>query len=187
MYLKAATALALGDVCVWDGIYDAIVVPNTANTGRPVAVCMSAMADNDYGWFQIEGIALMKCTASVAAGVTFGITGAGTIGTNAAGKQILNAVSAVASTGTVVKTGCSLIISSGIVQVPNTDGWYVGMTLSGTGIPASSEITVIMPGGRSVTMSEVATASGIGITVTGTHTGFLLGYINRAFVQGAIT
>jgi hypothetical protein len=188
IYLKCgAGALAVGSVCVWDGLHVAIVVPNTANTGRSVCVAMHAMTVGQFGWFQIEGIAVMLCTASVAAGVTFGITGAGTIGTNAAGKQILNATSAVASTGTVIKTGCTLLLGSGVVQVPNADGWYVGLTLSGTGIPASSEITSIAADGRSVVMSELCTVSGIAITVTGTHTGFLLAQIQRPFVQGAIT
>ena len=50
-------------------------------------------------------------------------------------------------TAKVPPAGDFFISPTPVITVPNTDGWYVGMTLSGTGIPAVTTISTIMPGG----------------------------------------
>ena len=186
IYLKATATLVMGGLSVWDVSYNATAAPNTGNTGRSVAAALFPMTTGQFGWFQIGGMAAVNATASVAAGVTFGITAAGQVGANAAGKQILNAASAAPSTTAVIKTNALTVNGSAVVVVPNADGWFVGITVSGTGIPGATTISSITPDGRTVTLSANATASGV-VSLTGTYTGFIIAQINSPFVQGAIT
>lgn len=187
IYLKAGEAIDMGELNVWDKDFVATNVPNTANTGRSVAAAMYPMASGDYGWFCVTGEVPVAVTASVAAGTTFGLTGAGTVGAVTNGKQILNAVSVLASTGTVTKANTTTQSGSAVLRmsVP-ADGWFYGMALSGTGIAGGATISGISEDGRTVTMSANATASG-SVTVTGTYTGFIKAQITRPFVQGQVT
>lgn len=183
-YGKATGTITAGQLVTWDKYDNVTACPNTANLGAPVGVALLAFTTGQFGWFQIAGTAPLSATASVAQGTTFGITAAGQVGANTAGKQVLNAKSAGASTLTVVKAGCNTLNGSATLQVPNSDGWFIGITLSGTGI--SGTVTAISPDGRSVTMSANATATGA-ISATGTYTGFILASFDRPFSQGAIT
>lgn len=187
IYLLANATITVGQLVVWDGSFNATVAPNTANTGRGVAVAVGggAYAAGQYGWFQITGLAPIKATASVAAGTTFGIdaTTGGQVTANSAGRQVLNAVSAQPSTYATTKLATT-VNGSPLLRVNNADGWFVGITLSGTGI--SGTVTGISSDGRTLTMSANATASG-SITATGTITGFIIGEIDRPFLQGATT
>lgn len=187
IYLKAGEAIAQGAPCIWDKDFIATNVQNTANTGRSVAVAIYPMASGDYGWFCVAGEVPVAVTASVAAGTTFGLTGAGTVGAVTNGKQILNAVSVLASTGTVTKANTTTQSGSAVLRlsVP-ADGWFYGMALSGTGIAGGATVAGISEDGRTVTMSANATASG-SVTVTGTYTGFIKAQIVRPFVQGQVT
>ena len=187
IYLKAGEAIGMGELNVWDKDFVATNVPNTANTGRSVAAAMYPMASGDYGWFCVTGEVPVAVTASVAAGTTFGLTGAGTVGAVTNGKQILNAVSVLASTGTVTKANTTTQSGSAVLRmsVP-ADGWFYGMALSGTGIAGGATISGISEDGRTVTMSANATASG-SVTVTGTYTGFIKAQITQPFVQGQVT
>ena len=187
IYLQANASITVGQLVVWDGSYLATVAPNTANTGRGVAVAVGggAYSAGQFGWFQITGQVPIKATASVAAGTTFGIdaTTGGQVNANSAGRQVLNAVSVQPSTYATTK-GATTVNGSPLLRVNNADGWFVGITLSGTGI--SGTVTGISSDGRTLTMSANATASG-SITATGTITGFILGQIDRPVLQGAIT
>jgi len=189
IYLKANGTIAQGNLVQWDAAPGgplATALANTANVGRPTAVAMAAMVTGNFGWFQIGGYAAVSATASVAAGTTFGITGAGTVGANTAGKQILNAVSAQASATTVVKANTQLVSGSVKGYATNTDGWFVGVALSGTGVQGGATLATLDPDGRTFTMSATASATG-SVSVTATYTGFIIAAINRPFVQGAIT
>jgi hypothetical protein len=186
IYLKANGTIPVGALAVWDLGWNAIVVPNTANTGRSVASSMFPMVAGQFGWFQISGMAAVSATASVAIATPIGITAAGQVGPNSAGKQVLNAQSAAPSTTTVVKTNALTTSGSNVITVPNADGWFVGVTISGTGIPALTTITGISPDGRLVTLNNNATASGV-VSLTGTYTNFIIVQMNQPFIQGAIT
>jgi hypothetical protein len=188
VYGKAGAAIAtVGRLSQPDQNMVFTDVPSTANMGRPVFVNIYPMAIDEFGWFQCAGNMIFSAGASVAADTAFGIhTGAGQVGTLAVGKQILGARNRLASTATVVKTNCIVTNGSGVVVCGNVDGWFHGVTLSGTGIPASSEIIAINPSRREVVMSELATAGGT-VTVTGTYTGFIVAQCYRPFTQGAIT
>lgn len=185
VYGKAAAAQETGSLVYFDNNWTATDIPNTANLGYPIAVAKANMAANSYGWYITQGLAPWSATASVAAGTAFGITGAGQVGANSAGKQILGARIAVAGTGTFTRT---ITTSNGstTMKATSTDGFFVGLAISGTGVAASSTIASIDPDGVTFTTNNAATASG---TVTGTltYTNFLLVYANNPFGQGAIT
>lgn len=180
----------------------ASAVANTANQARPVGFAIAQMAAGQYGWLAVSGLIPALSTASVAADAALGITGAGTLGATSAGKEIENLVGVLPATTTVVKANATITSGSPIIQFTgnNTiDGLFIGVALSGTGIPANAVVQSIDPDGRRVTMSTGpgvvgaalnATASG-GVSVTGTYNDGTNFYnvvqANRPFVQGRIT
>ena len=171
--------------------YEVTEAASTTILGRPLCVAMKGMADNDYGWFQIAGVTPVNCNAAVAADTTFSVAATGQGGAAAAGKQVVNARIIGASTITVAKANCtSPQAITKTINVPNSDGWFVGAYLSGTGIGAASIIASISPDGRTVT-STVDTTAVIAGTVTATYNNATIYYnvahINRPFSQGAIT
>jgi hypothetical protein len=169
--------------------YDVTEVANTANLGRSLCVAMGSFTTGQYGWFMLSGVAPVNCQAAVAAGTTFGIAAAGQGGANTAGKQVLNGIITAASTTTVIKTQCSAPVGSNQLTASNTEGWFVGIFLSGTGIAAGTTVTGIDASGRVATLSAVTTAA-VG-TVTGTYNNatifYNIAHLNRPFAQGAIT
>ena len=110
-----------------------------------------------------------------------------------AGKQLVNVRNRLAATATLTKT-VNTLNGSGVLMCPQGyDGLFVGIALSGTGIPASALAAALDPDGKRITMGsaigtfdKTATATG-SITLTGTYTGFGCGMINNPFSQGAIT
>lgn len=173
VYLAIPTSVAfkVGEVVYSDSGNNAIDYPNTANQSWPIALAMNANVANasavQYGWFQVSGLFVALSTASVAAGTTAGITGAGTIGANSAGKALWNARVATAATTTVVKANTQTRANSPFIYASNTDGWFVGMALSGTGIPASTTVGAISADGRTVSMVQTGTTTAQNATATG--------------------
>lgn len=197
---RANGAIRQYGLCVCTPVWDATgktftfnwtEVPNTANLGRElgVAQCAGAMAAGDYGWFMVAGITPINGTASVAADTTFGITAAGQVGANSAGKQILGGRVITPATQTVVKAGRGNA-GEDIIYFNETDGFFVGGYLSGTGVGASAAITAIDPLGRFVRTSVVNSAA-ISGNVTQTANNATIFYnvarLNRPIAQGAIT
>lgn len=193
MYVKSNDTIIKGSVCVWNQIYQAVLCPNTANQGFPVGVAMAPMTAGKYGWLQISGRCVYKTGSTVAADTAIGLTAAGVLGTLAAGKQILNCRNVVAATGTLTASGTTKNGSNVLFFPDGYDGFFLGIALSGTGIPASTVAAVMLSDGKTILMGtsvgtadKLATADGT-VTVTGTYTGFGGGMISRPFAQGAIT
>jgi len=186
VYGRAGAALNMGQVCVMDSAFVATAVGNTANLGRQLYIAAAPMAQDAYGWFNMSGTYPWNSTASVAAGTTVGITAAGQVGANTAGKQILGAVSVRPATTTVVKANSVTMTGWNVVQLPDTDGLFVGQTASGTGIPGATTVSSIDYAKSQVTLSNNATANGT-VSVTFTNTGFNTVGSNRPIAQGAIT
>lgn len=193
--IPTSTALSVGSLVTWDNTDTIAAAPNTANLGQPVAFCLNAVASNassvQYGWFVISGAFVSLAGASVAANTAFGITAAGKTGAIANGKQIVNARVQVAATKTVVKANSSTQNGSTVLKVTNSDGWFVGLPLSGTGIAGSTTISAISSDGTTVTMNNAATATGA-VSVTGTYNDGSSNYWNtitceRPFAQGQVT
>lgn len=189
----ASAAITQGQVVVESGFggsagHSVSVATNAANTGRPIAVAINSVASvaaAQYGWVQISGAAVIKATASVAAGVTFGIdtTTGGQVNANSAGRQVLNAVTLAPSTFNVAKTA-TLMNGSPSIRVQNVDGVVPGFAVSGTGV--SGTVVSVDPDNRTVVLSANASTGGQS-TVTFTATGFIVAQINRSHLQGAIT
>lgn len=196
IYLQAAGAIPTGSIVTWDATWQTTVCAATANTGRSVAFAgiNPAFATGQYGWFQISGKLPVLCATTVAAGTTFGIhaSTAGSANTNSAGRQVLGAVSVLAAAGTIAKTAQTKN-GTNVLTVADASGWFQGLVITGTGIPASTIVGTVSADNRTVTMyqsgtttAQNATATG-SVTVTGTLTGYILAQVNRPFVQGAIT
>jgi hypothetical protein len=195
MYVQfpASAPITQGQLVVISGFggaagYSASIAPNSANTGRSVAVVMNAVgnvAAIQYGWVMISGNAVIKAVASVPAGTSFGIDAvtAGSVNAVSAGRQVLNAVSLAPSTTTVIKTA-TLINGSPRIVMSNVDGIVPGLTVTGAGV--SGTVLSIDPDNRTVILTANSTVGG-NSSVTFTYTGFVVGQVNRAFLQGAIT
>lgn len=188
-YVKSNDTILKGSVvCI--GVaptWLATLTPTTINLGQPVAVAMYPMASGVFGWVQVEGNAIYAMGATAAANAAVGIhTAAGLLtGTIVAGRGIIGihhykAPAATITLSVTTKNG------SGVLQSGGYDGFFVGMALSGTGIPASTVVAKLDPDGRTLyTGSAIgtlgdknATASG-NITLTGTYTGFGMGYLSK--------
>lgn len=171
-------------------LFNATPCPNTANLGQAVGVAMTkCSAAGEFVWVKVSGITPVNGTASVAADTAFGITAAGQIGAVANGKQICGARVVAAATTTVAKTLCVADSGSLTLQVPNSDGWFVGAYLSGTGIDTGCTVAAISPDGRFVTLSTATTAKVSG-TVTATYNNSTVFYnvvcMNNPFAQGQV-
>lgn len=197
IYVRATATIRQGATCVIaptvaSGAYrfDATEVGNTANLGQMVGIAMTPMTVGQFGWLCIAGVVPALANASVAANTTTGIVAAGQLGANSAGKQIVNARVVAPATTTVVKANSVANSASNRLQVINSDGWFIGAYLSGTGIAAATIITDISPDGTQVTLSANTTAAVNG-NVTATYNNATIFYnvlhINRPFAQGAIT
>ena len=192
IYLKSTDAVLKGSVVIWDESYNAVLCPTTAGQGFPVGIAAYPAASGNYFWAQLEGRCVYKTNATVAADTAVAVAAAGIVGTLANGKQILNCRNRVSATGTVVKTGGTVNGTSVLTFSQGYDGYFLGMAITGTGIPASSVVAVMDPDGKRFsigsaigTVDKLATATG-SVSITGTYTGFGSGIINNPIAQGQI-
>lgn len=192
MYVSAATTMEKGTLAMWTEAFVAADLPSTAGQGFPFGVLMDSMVSGQYGWLQLAGFAPASASASVAADTAVAVAAAGQVGALANGKQLLGARNRFASTATVALTNVQTFNGSSILLTNGYDGWFTGMALSGTGIPASTVVAKLDPDGRTVSMGSVigtvdktATASGL-ITATGTYTNYVGLIFNNPFAQGQV-
>jgi len=185
MYVKSTDAVLKGSLCAWDESYNAGLLPSAVTQGFPWGVAMAPMASGTYGWIQLEGRAVYKTNATVAADGVVAVAAAGILGATATGKQLIGVRNRVAATGTKTVTATTTN-GTGVLKTEGYDGFFIGMALSGTGIPASTVVAKLDPDGRTIyTGSAIgtlgdknSTATG-SITLTGTYTGYGSGMINN--------
>jgi predicted RecA/RadA family phage recombinase len=192
VYVKSADAILKGSLVTWSELYAGVLLPSTAGQGFQFGVAMASIPSGSFGWLQTEGLAVYKTNATVTADTAVAVAAAGIAGTLAAGKQLLNTRNRIAATSTKTVTAATITGSSTVVCQGGYDGLFLGMALTGTGVPASTVVAALSPDGRSVSMGsaigtidKVATASG-SITLTGTYTGYGAAIINNPFAQGQI-
>ena len=187
MYVKSTDAILKGSLCTWDELFAAGLMPSAVTQGFPWGVAMAPMASGTYGWIQLEGRAVYKTNATVAADGVVAIAAAGIMGATATGKQLTGVRNRKAATGTESITGVQTTTGSGVLYAVNGyDGAFVGAALSGTGIPASSIVVKLGADGKTIycgttiagAADKLATATGT-ITLTATYTGFGSGLINN--------
>lgn len=188
-YVKSNDAILKGSlVCIGTApTFLATLTPSTANLGQPVYVAMAPMASGTYGWVQSVGNAVYAMGATAAANAAVGVhTAAGSLsGTIVAGKGIIGIHHFKAPAATLTVTA-NTVNGTGVLTTNGYDGFFVGMALSGTGIPASTVVAKLDPDGRTIyTGSAIgtlgdknSTATGT-ITLTGTYTGYGMGYLSR--------
>lgn len=90
----------------------------TANTGKPLGVALAAASAGQWGWVQVQGIAVTNISGTVAAGDKQFWQASGVMSsTVVASKQVINAVAASANnitygsgTGAVTLSGQALIV-----------------------------------------------------------------------------
>ena len=95
IYLQTNSTNSIGSLVVYDPVNKTTTLaPNTANLDQPVAVALFANTATSWGWFQINGVAQIKKNASPVsknAVVYLSSTAGSVAGTQANGKQIVNA------------------------------------------------------------------------------------------------
>ena len=192
VYLQSSGAVAPGRLqMVNDQTLITADLPNTANTGFPIVVArQNFSAINQWGWWQLEGVCPLQAQASVAAGAQIGIGAAGQVGAVSAGKMIMNARVLQPSTFTLTKSNGVIVQNAdNRLFLSNTAGLFYGLAVTGsiTGIGGGSTVNGIDPSGRFITLSANTVAVVTIPTVTFTYTGFVLAYLQNAFVEGQIT
>jgi hypothetical protein len=120
IFAKAAAAITLGAVCeltqaVTSGRYDVAAQPwaGAVNTGKPLCVAVAALASGNWGWFQVEGLAITTVSGAPAAGNPAYWQASGVISpTVVASKQVLNAQFATAVSQTVGSGSTATVLSA---------------------------------------------------------------------------
>lgn len=184
MYIKSNDAILKGSLVGWDEIYQGVLFPSAVTQGFPWGVAMAPMASGTFGWIQLEGRAVYKTNATVAADGIVAIAAAGILGATATGKQLIGVRNRISATGTKTFTALTTNGSS-VLKTNGYDGAFLGMALSGTGVPASTVVAKLDADGQTIymgsaigTVDKLATATG-SITLTGTYTGYGSGMINN--------
>lgn len=195
LYVKSNDTILKGSVCMWDEVGQAALLPSTVTQGFPFGVAMAPMASGTYGWLQISGRAVYKTNATVAADGVLAIAAAGILGATATGKQVLGIRNRISATGTKTQTG-QTTANSGTLFIPaGYDGWFLGMTITGTGINASTTVIAgLDPDGKRVYVGSAigtfgdrnSTATGL-VTLTGTYTGYGSGVLARPSCMQIVT
>lgn len=187
-------ALAVGELVTIRNNFS--VVRGVATNRGVAAVSMTANTDpTALSWFCVVG----QCPARVVAGTanlplylsaTAGSPNTAVVATDQiTGAFSVSAVSAVIGTKIV-----NTVNGSNLITVPNLDGLYVGMGITGTGIPGSTTIAAIGFGGtmlgaqgpasNQLQLSANCTATG-GPTATFAHTAnFLTAMLSRPVAAG---
>ena len=202
MYIKSNDTILKGSLVAVGGVASALgvvtaylgtLLPSTAGQGFPFGVAMAPMASGTFGWIQISGQVVYKTNATVAADTAVAVAAAGIVGTLANGKQLLGVRNTVGATGTNTVTATTTNGTGVVVCNGSYAGFFIGMSLSGTGIPASTVVAALDRDGKTIyTGSAIgtlgdknSTASG-SITLTGTYTGYGQGFIMTPVAQGQV-
>jgi hypothetical protein len=194
MYVKSADAILKGSVVMWDETFNAALLTSAVTQGFPWAVAMAPMASGTYGWVQTAGRAVYKTNATVAADGVLAIAAAGILGATATGKQVIGVRNRIAATGTKTFTVSTQNGNNKLYAPSGYDGAFLGMALSGTGIPASTVVAGLDPDGKTILTGSAigtfgdknSTATG-SITLTGTYTGYGSGVINAPSCMQIVT
>ena len=194
MYIKSNDAIIKGSLVIVGTAptYLGTLLPSTANLGAPFGVAMAPMASGTYGWIQVAGGCVYKTSATVAADAAVGIGTAGMVGAYSAGKGMVNVHNLKSATATTTVTAHTTN-GTGVLTTQGYDGFFLGMALSGTGIPASTVVAKLDPDGQTIyTGSAIgtlgdknSTATG-SITLTGTYTGYGHGIIMFPSTSSAV-
>lgn len=120
IYLLGAANTLAGLVYSYNATtFQTTVLPSTANLGTPIAIAMSANVASQYGWYQIEGNAVVLKSAVQVLGqakVYISGTSGRLMPTSASGKQILGAKFANLASVTSTTSTVNVLISRPTTQ-----------------------------------------------------------------------
>ena len=120
VYLKGVDSTVVGSLVTYSPTaHTTTLTPNTANLNQPVAVAMSANVSSQWGWYQVNGAAIIKKTA-VKVSPNVPVYQSGTTGrvmsTAASGKQLMNARSLNAATVASATSTITVLIDRPFLQ-----------------------------------------------------------------------
>lgn len=113
IYLQGVANTVVGSIVTYDTAGATALSTVGGNVPKPVAVAQSANVANQYGWYQIGGIAAAYklATVSLAAGVAVAVKTVGRISKTGSGKEILGAYVYAVASATTGRTSVYLMIS----------------------------------------------------------------------------
>ncbi|ABR90756.1 Uncharacterized conserved protein [Janthinobacterium sp. Marseille] len=194
MYVASNAAILKGSVVMWDETFTASLLPSTVTQGFCFGIAMAPIPSGSFGWVQLEGCAVYKTNATVAADGVLAIAAAGILGATATGKQVIGIRNRISATGTKTFTANTQSGSNKLFCPAGYDGAFLGMALTGTGVGASAVVAALDPDGKTIYAgTAIGTASGANstatgqITLTGTYTGYGSGVINNPTCMQIVT
>lgn len=114
IYLKGVASTAVGSIVSYNtSNFTTVLCPVGNNRSRPVAFAMSANVANQFGWYQIGGVAVARKTCTICL-VTSGVVGVLTIGLVAgtgSGKELRGAIVAATASASAGRTTVQLTIN----------------------------------------------------------------------------
>jgi len=116
IYLKGVASTAVGSVVSYStSAFTTTLGVTVEKVPRPLAVAMSANVANQWGWYQIAGVAVVAklATTSFAAGAALAIasTGSGTAIATASGNEVQGAMVAVVASAATGRTSVQVVLN----------------------------------------------------------------------------
>lgn len=114
IYLKGVASTAVGSIVTYNtSSFTTALAPVGANKPQPVAIAMSANVANQWGWYQISGVAVCAktCTVSLAANAAVGVLTTGLVAGTGSGKEIQGALVAAVASATAGRTTVQVVIN----------------------------------------------------------------------------
>jgi hypothetical protein len=108
IYLKGVASTVVGSIVNYDASHQTALHSSALNVPRPVAVAMSACVADQFGWYQISGLATVRKANSVsfaaaaALGGTSGLAVAAATGLRLNGAVVATVASAMSTRVTVL-------------------------------------------------------------------------------------
>ena len=119
IYLKGIASTAVGSVVTYNSLTGVTTLAAAGtNKPQPVAIAMSANVADQWGWYQISGIAVVAkaATVSLAAGVAVGVQSTGVINATASGKEVEGALVAAVASATSGRTTVKVVVNRPVMQ-----------------------------------------------------------------------
>ena len=121
IYLKGVASTAVGSVVSWNATtYQTVLGVAAEKIPRPLAVAMSANVANQYGWYQISGVAVAAklATVCVVAGAAFAVasTGSGVVIASTSGNEVQGGIIAATASAATGRTSVQVSIQRPTMQ-----------------------------------------------------------------------
>lgn len=112
IYLKGVASTTVGSLVSYDAAYQTALLSAALNVPRPVAVAMSANVGDQYGWYQISGLAVVAKSASTSFAAAAALGGTSGLAVAAAsGLRMNGAVVAVVASAATGRTTVQVMIN----------------------------------------------------------------------------